>query len=80
MTSSKPLLLLIFLSFFDSSVADETFPQPAELQPDVDFWVDVFTEYGNNEGVLHDNRNLAVIYERLAIAENLGRRERQRRV
>jgi len=80
MTSSKPLLLLIFLSFFDSSVADETFPQPAELQPDVDFWVDVFTEYGNNEGVLHDNRNLAVIYERLAIPENLGRRERQRRV
>jgi len=80
MTSSKPLLLLIFLSFFDSSVADETFPQPAELQPDVDFWVDVFTEYGNDEGVLHDNRNLAVVYDRLAIAENLGRRERQRRV
>jgi membrane-bound lytic murein transglycosylase D len=80
MTSSKPLLLLIFLSFFDSSVADETFPQPAELQPDVDFWVDVFTEYGNDEGVLHDNRNLAVVYDRLAIPENLGRRERQRRV
>ena len=80
MTSSKPLLLVIFLSFFDSSVADETFPQPAELQPDVDFWVDVFTEYGNDEGVLHDNRNLAVVYDRLAIAENLGRRERQRRV
>ena len=80
MTSTKPLLLLIFLSFFDSSVADETFPQPAELQPDVDFWVDVFTQYGNDEGVLHDNRNLAVVYDRLAIPENLSRRDRQRRV
>jgi len=80
MTSSKPLLLLIFLNFFDLCVADETFPQPAELQPDVDFWVNVFTEYGNDEGVLHDNRNLAVVYDRLAIPEKLARRDRQRRV
>jgi membrane-bound lytic murein transglycosylase D len=80
MTSSKPLLLLIFLSFFGSSVADETFPQPVELQPDVDFWIDVFTKYGNDEGVLHDNRNLAIVYDRLAIPENLSRRDRQRRV
>jgi membrane-bound lytic murein transglycosylase D len=80
MTSSKPLLLLIFLAFCGFSVADETFPQPAELQPDVDFWIDVFTKYDNDEGVLHDNRNLAIVYDRLAIPENLGRRERQRRV
>ena len=80
MTSTKPLLLLIFLSFFGASVADETFPQPAELQPDVDFWIDVFTKYGNDEGVLHDNRDLAIVYDRLAIPENLSRRDRQRRV
>jgi len=80
MTSSKPLLLLVFLISCDFSVADETFPLPPELQPDVDFWIDVFTNYGNDEGVLHDNRNLAIVYDRLAIPENLGRRERQRRV
>jgi len=80
MTSSKPLLLLISLSFFGSSVADETFPQPLELQSDVDFWIDVFTRYANDEGVLHDNRNLAIVYDRLAIPENLSRRDRQRRV
>jgi len=60
--------------------ADQTFPQPAELQPDVDFWVDVFTRYGNDEGVLHDNRNLAVVYERLPIPEKISSRDRQRRV
>jgi membrane-bound lytic murein transglycosylase D len=80
MTSAKPLLLLVFLGFFGTSFADETFPQPPELQPDVDFWIDVFTEYGNDEGVLHDNRHLGVVYARLAIPESLGRRDRQRRV
>lgn len=80
MTSSKAILLLSFLTFSVFSQADETFPQPAELQPDVDFWVDVFTTYGNDEGVLHDNRHLGVVYERMAIAEKLSRRERQRRV
>jgi membrane-bound lytic murein transglycosylase D len=80
MTSSKPLLLLVFLTCCDFCVADETFPLPAELQPDVDFWIDVFTKYDNDEGVLHDNRDLAIVYDRLAIPENLGRRERQRRV
>ncbi len=80
MTSLKPLLLLLFLIFSALTLADETFPLPAELQPDVDFWVDVFTVYGNDEGVLHDNRHLGVVYERLAISEKTSRRERQRRV
>ena len=80
MTSSRALLLLIFLTFSGFSQADETFPQPAELQPDVDFWVDVFTTYGNDEGVLHDNRDLGVVYARMAMPEKLSRRERQRRV
>ncbi len=80
MTSSKALLLLLFLTFSALTTADEIFPQPLELQPDVDFWTDVFTKYGNDEGVLHDNRNLAIIYERIAMPEKTSRRERQRQV
>ncbi len=80
MTSSKPLLLLLFVTFSGLAAAEQTFPQPEELQPDVDFWVDVFTTYGNDEGVLHDNRDLAIVYDRLAMPEKLSRRERQRRV
>jgi len=80
MTSTKALLLLVFLTFCGSSIADETFPQPPELTPDVNFWIAVFTEYGNDEGVLHDNRDLSIVYDRLAMPENLGRRERDRRV
>ncbi len=80
MTSSKPLLLLLFCGFPGLLVADETFPQPPELQADVDFWIDVFTKYGSDEGVLHDNRNLAVVYERIAMPEKTSRRVRNRQV
>jgi membrane-bound lytic murein transglycosylase D len=80
MTSAKLILLALIVTFSGFAAADQTFPQPAELQPDVDFWVDVFTTYGNDEGVLHDNRDLGIVYERLAIPEKTSRRERQRRV
>lgn len=80
MTSPRTCLLLPILFFSALADADEIFPQPVELQPDIEFWLHVFTEYGNNEGVLHDNRNLAVVYERMAMPEKLSRRERQRRV
>ena len=59
---------------------DDVFPLPPELEPDVAFWEAVFTRYDSGEGVLHDNRNLAVVYERLEIPANVSRRERQRRV
>ena len=80
MTKPSAFLLLICLFFSTASIADDPFPTPPELQRDVDFWRDVFTKYGNDEGVLHDNRDLGIVYERVPMPENLGRRERQRRV
>jgi len=53
------------------------FPQPAELDRDVNFWLSIFTEYNTREGVLHDSRNLAVVYEKIALPENSSRRQRQ---
>jgi len=60
--------------------AADTFPIPAELQRDVDFWTDIFTRYTTAQGVLHDNRNLAVVYERIDLPATMDRRNRQRRV
>ncbi len=74
-------LLLLFSGLAAQSVhAEETFPLPAALQPDVDFWVSIFTRYGTDEGVLHDNRNLAVVYERIDMPRGISRQERNRRV
>ncbi len=80
MTSKRPLWFILVLLMSCSAQADETFPLPAELQPDVDFWVDIFSRYSTQEGVLHDNRNLAVVYEVVPMPSNLGRRDRDRRV
>jgi len=57
---------------------DSLFPQPAELDRDVGFWLSIFTEYTTREGVLHDSRNLAVVYEKVSLPENASRRQRQR--
>jgi membrane-bound lytic murein transglycosylase D len=74
-------LLLLFLGLLVLPAhAEETFPLPEELQPDVDFWVSIFTRYGTDEGVLHDNRNLAVVYERIDMPAGISRKERNRRV
>jgi membrane-bound lytic murein transglycosylase D len=83
MTSPRPVILACFLALISAGFeaqAAETFPRPSELEPDVDFWVSVFTEYDSDQGVLHDNRNLAVVYERIDIPANLSRTEHQRRV
>ena len=73
-----PVLLLCFA--VTPAHTEETFPLPAELQPDVDFWLSIFTEYSTNEGVLHDSRDLSVVYKRIDMPSNLGRRDRSRRI
>ncbi len=78
MTSPRPLLFLLITLLGGPVAADETFPQPPELQPDVDFWVDIFTRYTTDQGVLHDTRNLAVVYEHIDFKAADGRRTRQR--
>jgi membrane-bound lytic murein transglycosylase D len=80
MTSIRCVLLLVGCLAAASVPAAETFPQPEELRPDVDFWVSIFTQYSTDEGVLHDNRDLGVVYARLDMPSKLSRRERDRRV
>jgi membrane-bound lytic murein transglycosylase D len=79
-TSPSFAVLLLLMAFAASAKAQETFPQPPELQPDVDFWIDIFTHYTTSDGVLHDNRHLDVVYESIQLPEGASRRERDRRV
>ena len=70
--------LLLLVASVAAGNDDGLFPRPAELEPDVNFWLSIFTEYTTREGVLHDNRKLAVVYEKVALPENVSRRQRQR--
>ncbi|MCH8866085.1 MAG: transglycosylase SLT domain-containing protein [Proteobacteria bacterium] len=78
MTSKNRILFLLALFALGVAHADETFPIPTELQPDVAFWVNIFTRYSSDQGVLHDDRHLEIVYERIDFPAGLDRRARQR--
>lgn len=46
---------------------DDPFPVPESIRANVAFWQDIFARYPSSQGVLHDNRNPAIVYEVLHI-------------
>jgi len=42
-------------------------PRPPELKRDVDFWIRVYSEITTLQGFMHDERNLAIVYETLVL-------------
>lgn len=54
--------------------------QPSELEPDIRFWMRVYSEVSTNAGFIHDQRNLAVVYETLHFAADLPPRQREAQV
>ena len=58
------------------------FSVPPHFESRVSFWIDIYTKYSSNEGVLHDSQFPHIIYESLSFEDiNLRRdiRERQKR-
>jgi membrane-bound lytic murein transglycosylase D len=53
-------------------------PRPPELEHDVQFWVRVYSEIDTNSGFIHDDQNLAVVYETLRFAPSSAPHERQK--
>ena len=76
---SRIFALFLILAALPAAADVQDFPRPAEFEPDINFWLTVFTEYTSDQGVLHDNRNLAVVYEHLNIPASVSRRQRNRR-
>jgi membrane-bound lytic murein transglycosylase D len=80
MTPKSQICCLLLLFVLSPLHAEERFPQPAELQPDVDFWVSIFTEFTTDQGVMHDSRNLAIVYESIDFGAGADSRERKRKI
>ena len=58
----------------------DSMPRPAALEPDVEFWIRVYTQVDTNSGFLHDQYNLAVVYETLHFAADSSQSAREREV
>jgi membrane-bound lytic murein transglycosylase D len=44
-------------------MASEPFPVYPSIEPNVRFWIKAYTQYPTTKGIIHDSRNLDVIYE-----------------
>jgi membrane-bound lytic murein transglycosylase D len=73
-------LLLALLSGGLSLAAEpaDPFAHPAELEPDVRFWIRVYTEVTTDQGLLHDDWNLNLVYEVLRFDPADSPRQRER--
>jgi membrane-bound lytic murein transglycosylase D len=69
------LLLLAALS-----VSASTFPRPPALEPAVSFWVKVYTQISTQQGFIHDDENLSVIYQTVSVSPTLTRRQRDQQI
>ena len=59
-----------------SSSADELnvpisreIPWPEGLQPDIDFWIRVYSEITTRQGFLHDEQNLSIVYDAIDVPD-----------
>jgi membrane-bound lytic murein transglycosylase D len=74
-------LAALFLFFAIASLGRaESVPRPEGIKQDVEFWIRVYTEVTTNEGLLHDERNLSIVYDTVKFSAGSSSRERQRLV
>jgi membrane-bound lytic murein transglycosylase D len=71
------LLLLIPCLHLNAS---PNFPEPASLKPAVNFWIDVYTKVSTNQGYVHDDEYLSVVYQTLELPPYASRDVRERQV
>lgn len=50
-----------------SNASAELFPRYALIEPNVAFWVDVYSQYTTRQAVIHDSHDLSVVYEVISI-------------
>ncbi len=75
-------LLLAPILYVGSAAADEPdlFAHPPELEADVRFWIRVYTEVTTDQGLIHDDWNLKLVYEVLRFDPASSPAQRERRV
>jgi membrane-bound lytic murein transglycosylase D len=60
--------------------AADLFAHPPALERDVRFWIRVYTEVTTDQGLLHDDWNLGLVYEVLRFDPAMSPSQRERRV
>src|SRR6202166_3122102 len=67
-------------NFAAAAEASDPFVHPPTLERDVRFWIRVYTEVTTDQGLLHDDWNLGLVYEVLRFDPAASPAQRERRV
>jgi membrane-bound lytic murein transglycosylase D len=79
MFHTRPIVLATVV-LAAAAASAEPLPIPVKLEPNVRFWTRVYTEVETRAGLIHDSRNLEVVYEVMQLPQGVSRRTRERRV
>lgn len=60
--------------------SDQAFAVPKGMEKQVQFWVDIYTKYSTNQGVIHDAENVERVYEVVDLTGLKSEREKQKRI
>ncbi len=74
LASAVALLCLILGAH---ALADELFPLPYGLEPQVRFWKRIYSEVDSGGGLIHDSRYLDVIYAKIEFPDGATQRQQQ---
>src|SRR5271167_3000624 len=74
------MLALLIHGIAAAAEAADPFAHPPELERDVRFWIRVYTEVTTDQGLLHDDWNLGLVYEVLRFDPEASPAQRERRV
>lgn len=58
----------------------DAFAIPAGMEKKVQFWVDIYSKYTTNQGVLHDAEDVEIVYEVVDLSDYKTDRQKQRRM
>src|ERR1700688_3482471 len=63
--SAALCIVIMLLSHIEGAVGDsaDPFVHPPALERDIRFWIRVYTEVTTDQGLLHDDWNLGLVYE-----------------
>ncbi len=67
MLAGMIVCLGITLSYSLSYASDTPFPRYREIEPNVAFWIDIYSKYTTLQAVIHDSRDLRVVYDVIAV-------------
>lgn len=60
--------------------ASDAFAIPEGMEKKVQFWVDIYSKYTTNQGVLHDAEDVEIVYEVVDLSDYKSDRQKQRRM